>query len=401
MRSIREYDIRGVIGKKVQRYYCNGCHHSFILRQQGRKGFSRVLEEEIIRRHIEGGESYRAIALWLKRLTKKRVSPLYVYKIFDSYASRCKSAYEMSVELHPRWNGMVLLDEKRCVVRGTQQWMYLAVDTTGDILHCRMVPELNTTEAVTFLKEVITLPLKLRGLVTDLDTALTNAVNVVCREIPHQYCIKHAISAVAESFGYAQMKVRRRVVQSHRDDHSLSAQQAYFSKQQRRRLYTNNGQALRVLEHLDSKAALFRACQLIVTSKSEEEARIHFRKLQFANMYSPKDKVKAVRFFKRHWEHLMKHHSVPDMPRTTNIIESVNKQLQRRYKTIEAFQYKRNAIEYTNLLIAFLRQKAYTDCRGNRKMLNGKSRLASAKIRGLSTNWLKTCLKSHKTATAI
>jgi transposase-like protein len=89
----------------------------------------------------------------------------------------------------------------------------------------------------------------------------------------------------------------------------------------------------------------------------------------------------------------MTHHRVVEMPRTTNLVENVNKQLERRYKTIEAFQRHSTAIHYTNLLVAYLRQKPYTDCRGSRKHLNGKSRLASAKVRGLDRNWLKNCLK--------
>jgi len=89
----------------------------------------------------------------------------------------------------------------------------------------------------------------------------------------------------------------------------------------------------------------------------------------------------------------MMHHRIPGLPRTTNLVENVNKQLERRYKTIEAFQYRSTAIHYTNLLVAFLRQKPYTDCRGSRKHLNGKSRLAAAKIRGLHPDWLKTFLK--------
>jgi transposase-like protein len=89
----------------------------------------------------------------------------------------------------------------------------------------------------------------------------------------------------------------------------------------------------------------------------------------------------------------MMHHRIPGLPRTTNLVENVNKQLQRRYKTIEAFQCRLTAIHYTNLLVAFLRQKPYTDCRGSRKHLNGKSRLASAKVRNLHPNWLKNCLK--------
>lgn len=381
------------MGKEVQRYSCKGCHRSYILRQQGRRRFSHALQEEIVRRHIEGGESYRAIALWLKRLTKKKVSPLHIYKIFESYAARCKTAYEMSVELRPRWNGIVLLDEKRCIVKGTQQWFYLAVDTTGDILHCPPVPELNTTEAIRFLKEVVTLRLKLRGLVTELDSALTGAVNAVCSEIPHQYCIKHALSALAYLIEYTQMKVRRNVIRLQQNDQALVARQMYFITRKRRRLHSSKDQSFKDLKHLDNRAALYQACQSILTARTEEESLSYLNALRTSSVYSAKDQAKVVRFFKRHSTRLMMHHRIAEMPRTTNIIENVNKQLQRRFKSVEAFQYKRTAIDYTNLLIAFLRQKVYTDCRGYRKDLNGKSRLGSAKIRRLNANWLKNCLK--------
>jgi hypothetical protein len=118
-----------------------------------------------------------------------------------------------------------------------------------------------------------------------------------------------------------------------------------------------------------------------------------FEVLRDDKRYPEKQHRKAVRFLRRRWHHLMMHHRVAGLPRTTNLVENVNKQLERRYKTIEAFQYRSMAIHYTNLLVAFLRQKPYTDCRGRRKHLNGKSRLGSAKIRGLDPDWLKNCLK--------
>jgi hypothetical protein len=115
----------------------------------------------------------------------------------------------MSRELRPRWNGVVLLDEKMCPVRGKGQWLYLAVDTTGDIMHCRAVPELSSTEAAKFLEEVQALGVDLKGVVSDLDPALTRAVAVVYAEIPHQYCIKHALAAIGILIGYVERNARR------------------------------------------------------------------------------------------------------------------------------------------------------------------------------------------------
>ena len=94
-------------------------------------------------------------------------------------------------------------------------------------------------------------------------------------------------------------------------------------------------------------------------------------------------------------DRLMMHHRVAGLPRTTNIIENVNKQLERRIKTIEAFQHQSTASSYMNLLVAYLRQKPYTDCRGSRKRLNGKSRLQVAGVRH-PADWLVRALKSSK-----
>jgi hypothetical protein len=62
-------------------------------------------------------------------------------------------------------------------------------------------------------------------------------------------------------------------------------------------------------------------------------------------------------------------------------------------KTIEAFQHRWTAISYVNLRVAYLRQKPYTDCRGTRKYLNGKSRLQAASVHH-PNDWLRLALKT-------
>jgi hypothetical protein len=290
----------------------------------------------------------------------------------------------------------VLVDEKMCPVRRKGQWLYLAVDTTGDIMHCRPVPELSSTEAAEFLKELLALGVHLKGVVSDLDPALTRALAVVCAETPHQYCIKHALAAIGILIGYAERIDRRR-----RKNHSEFG--AHVDEQTHHELGSEgSGERMPVVEQKPayakavepgSLAVLYEACRMILSAPTEREAHRGYNALKEDRTFPVKEHHKALRFLKRRWDHLMMHHRVPGLPRTTNLVENVNKQLERRYKTIEAFQYRSTAIHYTNLLIAFLRQKPYTDCRGSRKHLNGKSRLASAKIRGLHPDWLKNCLK--------
>jgi len=381
----------------VQRFCCCDCHRSFIARQYTGSRISHELCEEIVRRHVEGGESYRSIARWIKRESGRKPSAGSLQRVVEEVASRCKTAWEMSKELRPRWDGVVLVDEKMCPVRGKGQWFYLAVDTTGDIMHCRAVPELSSTEAAKFLEEVRSMGVHLKAVASDLDPALTRAVAVVYAEIPHQYCIKHALSAIGILIGYVERNARRgwnghsEISQevAERPAHDLegdvSRDGALLGVQKPQRV---------VPAEEGSIAALHETCRRILSAQTEREARIIYDALENDTCYPRVQHRKAVRFLKRRWKQLMMHHHVPGLPRTTNLVENVNKQLQRRYKTIEAFQYRSTAIHYTNLLVAFLRQKPYTDCRGSRKHLNGKSRLAAAKIRGLHPDWLKNCLKS-------
>jgi hypothetical protein len=71
----------------------------------------------------------------------------------------------------------------------------------------------------------------------------------------------------------------------------------------------------------------------------------------------------------------------------------MDRQLKRRLKTIESFQHRETAIAYMNLLVGYLRLKPYTDCRGARQHLNGKSRLQAAGVKIHPQNWLSASLK--------
>ncbi len=134
----------------------------------------------------------------------------------------------------------------------------------------------------------------------------------------------------------------------------------------------------------------------VVFAKSEEEARARLRRLSRSKRHQlfEKEKKSAIDFLKSNWSNLMMYHHVPGLPRTNNFAESVNKQLERRFKTMESFQSRQTAVWYINLLVSYLRQKPYTDCRGNRRHLNGKSRLEAAGAHLVSKDWLKNSLKS-------
>ena len=326
----------------------------------------------------------------------RKISPTSLQRIVERVARQCKTPLEMSEELRPRWDEFLLVDEKMGRVKGKQQWWYICVDRTGDIVDCSAVKELTVNEAIRFLEEVKGLGAQWRGVVTDLDTALTLAVEHVFTGIPHQYCLKHALSAIEDQIGYTAMGRRQRCNRKGlRDEFErLPGRKGVWVERAREEFYKRLEQVRTLSKRFKQIKSLRDGCHAILFARDEEQAREHFRALRRTRRRYPVCEYgKVIAFFERHWKRLMAYHRVPGLPRTNNLVENVNKQIQRRLKTIESFQYRHTAIDYMNLLVAYLRCKPYTDCRRGRKHLNGKCRLQAAHVRKLSSDWLANCLK--------
>jgi len=379
---------------EIQRFVCLGCGKSFTVRQEGRRRYSEAFAGEVVRRHVEG-ESYRVIAREVFAWSGRKISPTSLSHVVQEAAKRCKSALEMSRELKPHWDGFLVLDEKMVSVQGAQQWFYGAFDTTGDVVHWRAVRELTVNEAVGFVEEIKALRYPCRGITTDLDAVLTRAVEVSYPEKPHQYCLKHALATLEKLLGYKTEMVRqkrlrvkmRQEFETLRDRKRLSlhrAQGRFLVQWQKTRPMSRNARAI---------SALRDACYAILFAKTEAEAHEGLRELRHRRSTILARKWRAISFLERHWARLMMHHRVKGLPRTNNMAESFNKQIQRRLKTIESFQYRSTASAYMNLLVAYMRLKPYTDCRGARRHLNGRNRLQAAGLKHLPNDWLVTCLK--------
>ncbi|MBI2524316.1 hypothetical protein HYW11_03895, partial [Candidatus Peregrinibacteria bacterium] len=68
-----------------------------------------------------------------------------------------------------------------------------------------------------------------------------------------------------------------------------------------------------------------------------------------------------------------------DCPRTTNLIESMNKQLNGRLKMIQGFESFHTAERWLSAWILRKRCTPFTDCRGKFKKLNGTFSLQHTK----------------------
>jgi len=394
-RIIRQVEVGHERLIEVQRFLCLHCGKSFTAFGGKRhRTFSVMFAHEAARRHVEG-ESYRVIARAIYRQTLRKISPTSVQQMVLEVARQCKTPIEMSLEFKPHWTGFLVVDEKKIPVKRTELWFYEAIDTSGDVVHWLPVAECSVSEAIRFLEQVDDLGYDCRGITSDLDTSLTLAIERVYAKKPHQYCIKHALGVLERILGYSRSQgMKRQVASRLRTSFERLPLRKGLYLVKASRDFVNQWRTTRPLSRKAREIAELRDhCQKILCARTQREALDLLASLRRRHSSETLRKWRAIHFLERHWLRLMRHHSVKGLPRTNNMAETFNKQLKRRVKTIESFQHRQTAVSYMNLLVAYLRLKPYTDCRGKRKHLNGKSRLQAAGVNICPRDWLKASVK--------
>ena len=107
------------------------------------------------------------------------------------------------------------------------------------------------------------------------------------------------------------------------------------------------------------------------------------KKFQMRDQFD-KDQIntikKLVRDLKEHKEYLLNYLQYPhlNIPRTNNLIEGYNSQLELRLNSIKGFETIETAKNYLNVWIVKRRFSKFTDCKNNFKSLNGKTPLECA-----------------------
>lgn len=346
--------------------------------------------------HVEERLSYRVIAKRVAERLGCRVSPKVLCAMVNEVARLSKSSIEIQREYRPIWSGYLTVDDKWVRVKGTRRLSLVAVDKSGDALHSELHSESGQEVYDSFLFYLRDrLEYRLRAITTDLDPRLEGAIKrVFGLDIRHQKCLWHAGEVVKAFIDYPQALRRFKNVthQIQELEESLAdrKQSSYDTKKilvQLRLEHTELEVAYR-----DKEALLERFQELVFATERQRSESLWktFRQL-YCKRYP-----RVVRFVATHWESLLQHQRDPQIPKTTAQAENMNKQFERRFKTIEAFQSVETAFQYQNLYRNYLRFKPYTDCRGARKNCNGLSPLQVAQAAIPSNNWLKYAIRCPK-----
>jgi hypothetical protein len=129
----------------------------------------------------------------------------------------------------------------------------------------------------------------------------------------------------------------------------------------------------------------------IIEADTLDEADNWLKRLKRNKHILVKSKIQRwiLKRFKQEAIYLMAYllHPKLNIPHTSNDVENMIGQAQKRLTTIGRFNHWRNAREYLNAWTLWRRFTPYTDCKGQRKNRNGNSPLQMAKVDTDKIDW--------------
>ena len=239
-----------------------------------------------------------------------------------------------------RWSGVLLVDAKYVKVKGYDRkiaFIYGIDYLTHDIPVCLLAITENYQSYKQFFTKLKNSNYKLRGLVSDEHDAILPA----CKQV----------------FGE---RILRQVCHTH------------FLENIRRNL--------RVRSDDTYKPFVGELKKILFNSKKKQKKKIKQELHELALKSAGDDPTISVLInINDHIDELTNHLKIGQCPKTNNLIESYNKQLNGRLKTILGFESFQTAKKWLNAWILARRLTPFTDCRGSFKKLNGKCSLELTK----------------------
>jgi hypothetical protein len=321
----------------IQRYRCQGCGKTFIDAPK----FSEALKEQAIDRYFDAEASYRSVGRELG------LKPHTIFAWVEALGAQCKSFAEVASELRPHWGGYLLADGKAIHIRGVKYALCLTADaTTQDIPLAGLFRHEDFAAWQRVLHLTKRLPYPVKGLVLDEDPALWAAAHKVFPTFPKQLCVRHVVGSL---------------------NHWLR--------------YFYDGPRTLV-------EPFYALCHRLCYAGSREHAAVlrqEWQRQRSAFLYHGLGK--AVRNFEAKFPHLWVHFAHPGMPRTSNVIEGIIRQLFRKIDDTDGFQSVGTAWRMLQLLIMRYRFHRFSCSR-----IHGHNGLSPLNLAGIPTNaisWIR------------
>jgi transposase-like protein len=378
--------------REVQRYRCKKCGISFSKRKWKKKKYSFGFKVEITRMHVEERLSYRVMSKRIKERFGKNVSSKELCKMVNEVAERTKGSVAIKEEYRPKWEGYLTVDDKYINVKGEKFLSLIAVDSSGDTIHSELITEVTQDKYDDFFRFIVErLDYPVKAVTTDLDGMLEKSIKtVILSDIPHQRCIWHGLERVKELINYQQTRKQYKQLKRRYDEllESLEDKKSSYYRSQLKIEQMRKELEVIEAEYLEKDGIINEIKDMLY----RQERKGTLKKFSETRKQYGVRYPEVISFLSNNLDGLIMHQRDERMPKTTIMAENVNKQLERRFKTIEAFQTIDTAFNYLNLIRNYLRFKPYTDCRGSRKYRNGRCPLELCSVKLMTRDWLKNSL---------
>lgn len=298
------------------------------------------MKTRAITQYFDGEASYRSVG---RELGVKADT---VWGWVQEAGTRCKSFAEVAEELRPTWSGYLLADGRTVRIRGVKHALCLTADVgTQDVPHAGLCAheDFGSWQAVFLAVKALAYPLK--GLILDEDPALWAAARSVFPVAPIQACVRHVVSGLRFWLRYRYQGPSTRV-------------DAFADLCQRLAYAVHTGHVAAVQEEWRRQRHVF--------------VRYGLRE--------------AVETFEAKMPHLWVYFAHPGMPRTTNVIEGIIRQLGRKLDDTDGFQSLGTAWATIQLLLMRYRFHPFSCSRLRRH--NGHSPLTLAGVDTKRLNWV-------------
>lgn len=372
----------------VNRYQCKDCGKSFSQRRDKKKRYGVAFKKELARMHVEERMSYRVISKRLREKAGLRINKNSICRMVNEVASRSKSSLQIKTEYKPKWDGHLIVDDKYIHVKKKRVLSLVAKDKSGDIVHYEMIEEGNQSgydNFFLFIKDRLEYPFK--SVTTDLDEMLEKSImSVLPEKTIHQKCIRHALEAIRRITGYYNINRKYNTLSRRIDIQKECLPDRKSSYKKAEEALNELIEEKQILEkELKELKNMISRIKQILYLQEPKQSRIELRK--FKRKYSRIYPV-VIKFLNKHYNKLVSHQSNIKIPKTSNDAENLNRQIERRLKTIESFQHFKTAYDYLIMLCNYLRFKPYTDCKKKNKYRNGKAPISLCGVKILDRDWL-------------
>lgn len=317
----------------------------------------------------------------------------------DKYHSRyCLRYPKTEDDVIPR-------SKKRRKIKKGFTWMIYTDYPSHDIPELVVGRSENTEDYGTGFKHLKEIGYPLKAITCDKREAIVIALRRYFLQVLVQYCIKHYLAEIQKNLKI--LNYRRSVKSIINKIEKINYDGcAYLRDNSRKKTIRLVNQLLKLEFQYEIINDFYETLIELLWAESikQRDSKRRYLENTFFAKYFPLETLKNYqkRIMKVYYRFLEDEkylftsleHPELDIPRTTNINEGYNNQIENRIFSIRGFETIKTCKDYGNALILKRRFRKFTDCKGKFKHLNGKSPLEIAGAdTGKIKNWIRFSIK--------